>query len=450
MVMSLEILGPIQKILKNRYFSFFFCSILSVIILFFGLSIGPMFSPDSIGYLSTANAIPKQGLLEYLLSWTISTPLFPLLILFGGYLFGGDLVFSAHIITVLSFALLMFPVFYLGKEIGNEYVGYCSCIFIATSRIPWNLSTMIWTEMPYILFSSIALAFLVKYIKNNQYPYLLLGAAFIALTSMERYIGIFLVITSVGIIFIYEIILKKGNIRRFLVFLLISATPIFLLIVRNIVCGQDRFYAFHSRTEPLMDLFIETVYYKINGILPGVTMPDYSAFFFLFALLLLIIVPFGFITGIHVPKKEVRDFVLTTSPVWAYIIFFILFFEIFYLSWQGFGEHERLQIVIIPLLLVLLFAILSFNLNVLLPKKSYKICYILFLLIFFSFGLLSQIYSLPYIYKNLDTGLGDFACNRVGQDIMEDGVACTTDEWERVMVNPFYKYMSSGFNDLPI
>jgi len=436
-------ISTVKRFLRRDYISLLFCSILSLSIFYLGLSISPFHSPDSVLYISTVIAIPKQGLIWYFSNWTVSTPLFPLLIASLDYVSGWDPVFSAHTITVLSFALLIFPTFYLGKEIGNEYVGYCSCIFLATSRITWNLSTMIWTEMPFILFSVISILYLVKYIKYKQISFLIIGGVFVALTSLERYVGIFLVISSVLTVFIFEIYLNKQKVWKFLIFLLISSTPIFLLIIRNFIYGQTYYYSWRSRSEPLINLFTETVYFKIKGIFPSLVMADYSAYLFLFIIFLLIILPFFLINYSNISKKEIRNFILITSPLWAYIVVFILFFETFYFAWKGFGEHERLQIVIIPLILIFLFSVFAFNFNVILTKKTHKNLYLVLLIVIFSISFLAQMSSLPQTYQNLNDGLGDFICI---YDVHNFGEACSTEDLKRMSINPLYVALSNVWN----
>jgi len=365
-------------------------------------------SPDSFGYLAVGQGITENGVVWYLSTYTISTPLFPLLISSLISLGAGPL-FSAHLVTVLALALLVFPVFYLAKEIANEYAGYCSCILILTSSTMWHLSTMVWTEMPFVLFSVTSLLFLVKYVKNKQMSSLVLGGVFVALASIERYTGIFLVLSSVLVVFIFEVYLNKQKIWRFLVFLLISSTPIFLILVRNFITGQNYYYT-HKYQMPILDSFFYTVYYKVRGVFPSFVKPDNSAYLYLCVIVILIIIHLIIIKKECFSKKALLDYFLDTAPVWAYIGVFVFLFEIVYLSWQGFGEHGRLQVVIIPVIIIasLSFFVFTYkNIN----EKSHKKYYAILILALISVTAIGQIVAVPLTYKNLQEGYGDFYCD---------------------------------------
>ncbi len=402
-----NLINSFLRILQRKFFPILFCLVCFLVILYYGLSIVPVLSPDSFGYLAMGKGITENGVIWFLSSYTISTPLFPLLIA-SVISLGADPLFSAHFITVLAFALLVFPVFYLGKEIGNEYVGYCSCILIVTSSTMWHLSTMIWTEMPFILFSVISLFFLVKYIKDNQFSFLIIGALFVALASVERYVGIFLVMSSVVLMFIFEIHLNKQKIWRFLTFLLISSTPFFLVFVRNYVMGQNYYYTWKSST-PIINSIYYTVYFKVRGIFPSFVKPDNSAYFFLAIIMLLVVLHIIIIKKGNISKKALYEYLLVTSPIWVYCGIFILIFEIVYLSWQGFGEHGRLQIVIIPVIILFAFSFFIFTYNNI--NKDYKKYYSLLIIALFSVTALGQISIIPQTYKNLQDGYGDFYCD---------------------------------------
>jgi 4-amino-4-deoxy-L-arabinose transferase-like glycosyltransferase len=402
--MANNLINYFLKIPQKKYFPILFCSICFLIILYYGLSIVPVLSPDSFEYLYAAKEITENGLVWGLSSFTIEAPFFPVLIA-SLISFGTDPLFSAHLITVLAFAFLAFPVFYLGKEIGDEYAGYCSCILIVTSSTMWHLSTMVWTEMPFILFSVISLLYLVKYLKNNQFSYLIIGGFFVALTSIERYVGVFLVMASVLVIFIFEIYLNKQKIWRSLIFLLISSTPIFLILVRNFIVGQNYYYTWKSQTPISVSIFY-TVYFKVRGIFPSFVKPDNSAYLFLAFIILLIILHIVLIKRDNISKKALHHYFLVTSPLWVYSGIFIFLFEIVYLSWQGFGEHGRLQAVIIPVIILLSFSIFAFtyrNINV--NRKKY---YALLIIAIFCITAFGQILIIPQTFKNLQEGYGDF------------------------------------------
>ena len=72
-------------------------------------------------------------------TYTNQAPLYPLSIA-GLMHLGLDREQAARSIPVLSFALLMFPLFFLGKTISDVFTGYVACLIILLSqRLQSNL-----------------------------------------------------------------------------------------------------------------------------------------------------------------------------------------------------------------------------------------------------------------------------------------------------------------------
>lgn len=427
-----------SQILKNNYFSLLFCSICCLSILYLGLTIDPLLSLDSTEYITMAKGITEQGTIWFFSTYTLAPPLYPLLIA-SLISLGVEPTASGHLIPVLAFALLVFPTFYLGKEIGNVYVGYCSSILVITSSMNWTLATMVWTEMPFIFFSMAAALFLVNYIKYKQLSTLIIGGTFVALTSMERYVGILIVISSVLIIFYFEIYMNKQKIWRFLLFFALSVIPISLVFIRNFFVKQGFYYT--STTAPSTPLLtlLETGFFKIRGIFPSLVNTEYSAFLLLFILILLIVLPILLTKFDNLPKKEIQNYVILISPVLIYIAAFILIFETLYLFWRGSGDHMRYQVVIIPLCVILLFSIFAFNYNIILTKKTHKKVYLLIIILIFLITASSQIFSFPQTYKNLEDGNAAFSCNYGRANLV--GGSCSPEDLQRMSINPLFETM---------
>ena len=162
----------------------------------------PGISPDSILYIDIAENILDKGLLEVVGAAKFAGPLYPILIAAFTYL-GFSIEGAAEIIPILSFALLMFPMFYLGKTIWNSTMGYLACIIcLAFTPSLIVLASFIWTDMPALLMSTAALLFLVKYTKSHGTAVLFLSGLFVALAILFRLMSVALLIVGFATIVI--------------------------------------------------------------------------------------------------------------------------------------------------------------------------------------------------------------------------------------------------------
>jgi len=220
--------------LQARRYQLIFCLICFGIALTFGLLVtqsGPGISPDSIQYIKVGEAI-YQG--HGFPSDYAHYPLYPLLI--AGFMhlgFGGES--AARLIPVLCFALLVFPVFSLGKMIGGTLVGYASCLACLVCTPLLVVTSYALTDMPLVLLGISAILFLVKFATSYEAStkWLLLSALLTAAAILMHLGGLILI--GVGLIVI--LVKNKWRIRRsalqISLFLAISCLPAVPWFVRN-------------------------------------------------------------------------------------------------------------------------------------------------------------------------------------------------------------------------
>jgi len=185
-------------------------------------------SPDSITYINAAQAIRANGI-SSVFNLSGFGPLYPLSIA-GLTYFGFGFEQAARLVTVLCFALLMFPIFFLGKTVRGVSTGYLACLVCLAFWPLWCVALMAWTEMLYILLSTLAVLFLVKFSESREAKTVTLffSGLFVTLAVATRFIGLSILV--VGLIVIA--IKNKSRLRKTLYqMLFFGFTGLFVLIL---------------------------------------------------------------------------------------------------------------------------------------------------------------------------------------------------------------------------
>lgn len=231
--------------LQTRPFYLGFCVACSAVALAFGLLVtqsGTGISPDAIDYITAGKSIYNgEGFQSIWGSpYVRQGPIYPLSIAAFMHL-GFDAAQAARLIPILCFALLMFPLFFLGKKMGGFVTGYITCIVcLVFSPLLW-LTSYAWTEMLYILLSVAAVFFLVKYseVKQPQYKLLVVAGFLTALLILTRYIGVTLLAAGLIMIIIKNRSQLSKLVRQGALFALISGLPVVPWLYRNFSVGSN-------------------------------------------------------------------------------------------------------------------------------------------------------------------------------------------------------------------
>jgi hypothetical protein len=196
---------------------------------------GPGLTPDSFDYITIAESIFRgDGLAEVFAMHKPLGPLYPLSIAALMHL-GVGAEQAAGLAPVLSFALLMFPLFFLGKAIHGVSAGYLACLTcLFFSPLLWTASYA-WTEMLYILLSALALLFLTKFADSagSKNWVLCLSGVFVALAILTRHVGLTLLLVGAVVI----VAKNRSRLRRTLyqipLFVSVCCVPFAPWLFRN-------------------------------------------------------------------------------------------------------------------------------------------------------------------------------------------------------------------------
>lgn len=179
----------------------------------------------SQGYVDLAN--PEK--LEY----TNFPFIFPLLLSFIITLFGMDFFAMKMVVAIIGVVSLYF-IYGLMKKHTTENKALIITILTGFTTLFYLHAIGLKSEMPYMLFSVLALIFLEKYSEDEKHftRNLVVASVFILLGFFTRYIGLVLVVAA--LIFIY---LEKNDFKlkakKAFSILLITITPILLWFWRN-------------------------------------------------------------------------------------------------------------------------------------------------------------------------------------------------------------------------
>jgi hypothetical protein len=337
--------------------------------------IGPGVAADGTIYLSVAaNLLKGRGFIDlYGNALTSYPPLYPVLIASVSWLTRADIFFVGWYINIITFGL---TIFFSGILFQKTYpdrmlFAYIGSIFIATSLAVIDTCASILSDSLFLLAIVLFLLAAKSFTETQKSMDLIWMGLLACLASLERYAGLFLVLT--GVIFLIRFYWKNYGQALFKSALfLISALPIFLWgILHNYPVSGWQFLNYgpagmtvtlhmaNSAVVLHMANFTGNFYWTIAKIL---------SWFFPFNIIK-IVTPVGLLIAILLIL-----ILLNRPPVWnrwfqrlisragfantilLLIYLGILIFYTDYYATNGLG-FQRYHIILIPPLLIVLFAV---------------------------------------------------------------------------------------------
>ena len=197
---------------------------------------GTGISPDSLSYLSAAkNLLLGNGFKIYnqelYLSWP---PLFPIILALTGSA-GIDITYGARLINAVGFgSIVMLAGWLLLNTTRSKPLVFLALLSILFSSPLLSVSVMAWTETGYTVLSMAFFLVLLACLRSGSRVQLMLCAVVAALASLQRYVGITLVITgAAAVTFFSHGLSRRKRIIHLLSFSLVSITPLLLWLLRN-------------------------------------------------------------------------------------------------------------------------------------------------------------------------------------------------------------------------
>lgn len=196
---------------------------------------GAGLSPDSVGYIAAARQMATG--IGAVLSTPLpdQPPLYPALLAAFDYVFGIDPLSSAHIVNAVLFGLIVYLSQLLSLRLLKSSLAFAllggASLLVCPPLV--GVSLMAWSEPLFICFLLFYLILSGSYLAKAAVASLLLLSLSVALACLTRYIGVILILTGIVSIVAFSRTRPRIRIGHVVLFLLISALPIGLWVIRN-------------------------------------------------------------------------------------------------------------------------------------------------------------------------------------------------------------------------
>ena len=235
---------PSPKILKashaHRLFAFLpvvLAVIGIVLVLLRNHPYGPGLHFDAVNYIGTArNLLAGEGWIEFHGSrYAAYPPMYPTLLALSGLVSGFDPRDIAGPLNALLFGLTVFVAArWLMELITSRWLALWGGLAAAFSLPLTAMASHAMTEPAFILFVTLALYCMDRYLRGNRRAALIWAALFTSLAWLTRYVGVAAVITLLPFLLFQPGVRLLEKLKRTVVFELIAGIPIGLWAIDRI------------------------------------------------------------------------------------------------------------------------------------------------------------------------------------------------------------------------
>ena len=221
------------------------CALVLGVLFYFILRHGAGVSTDSISFLNASeNFLHAKGLVisAYgdIFPMTHFPPLYSLFLAGISWVFDCDIGNSARLLAAVTYALNVFFIgcFFISLKIPLRW----NLLFLALFALSEYLLLMcarVFTEPIFMCCMLSSFLLLDKYLKEEKLPYLIFGSLMVGLSALARYVGILLIVSLAGYLFLF---IKKEfwqRVKLALSFGVISSLPLLIWMVRNFFLTQN-------------------------------------------------------------------------------------------------------------------------------------------------------------------------------------------------------------------
>ena len=245
----------LEQILERRHVYLTFCVACSAAALIFGLLVtqsGIGIGGDSGGYIEAGKSLYHgNGFGDF-----IHHPLYPLLIAALMHM-GFAAEQAARLVPVLSFATLIFALFFLARSSSGVLAGYVACVICVILTPLLHIASYALMDMLYAALSVLAILFLTRFVVGHDSSNWLLcmSAVLVAAAALANAVGVVLIVVGFIAILIKNRRRLVKAIPQVLLFGLVSALPLIAWFYRNYLTSGSPAAAFSHREAFLSSLF---------------------------------------------------------------------------------------------------------------------------------------------------------------------------------------------------
>ena len=140
----------------------------------------------------------------------------------------------ASLVNATAFGLTVFVAgLWLRDRIKSRFLIIWGCLAVAFSIPLTSAASMAWSEPVFVLFSTLALIRIDRFLNTNKSSQLVWAALYTALACMTRYAGVALIMTIALLLIVQPKVRSFEAVKRVIAYLVISSTPLTLWLLRN-------------------------------------------------------------------------------------------------------------------------------------------------------------------------------------------------------------------------
>jgi len=320
--------------------------------------VGPGISTDATVYLSTAeNLLRGHGLVDFSGSeLTQFPPLYPILLALGRLITGWDVVFVGRVFNIMVFSGLIWATGILFLHAFDDEVifGYIGSFVVVSSTPLIQICANIAPDPFFLLTVVIFLSAASAYLKKGGRVSLILAGILAIVACFQRYAGLSIIIAG-GLLVAYK---NRGQVRVAIVsavtFCLATAAPIFLWGYLHNYPVSGSLFGVRMPLRPILNFItgVEKILYWFipYQIITSIGIPQLLAFILLLASVAVCV------TGIREFLKIIQSPGVLPSIVFLTVYLGVLVFNISNFELKQLGK-DRVHIILLPSLLIVLFAL---------------------------------------------------------------------------------------------
>ncbi len=196
---------------------------------------GPGLTHDSTAYIFAAKSLLEGKGFQYFgypspfVQWP---PLYPILLAAAGLLGIGPLQASVAINAAAHGLIIIITGYWLYSRVKNKLYAIFGTLLLVFSLPLIQVSKYLWTETLFILFFILFYIYFEKFIQTHRQSYLVAAGIYAALTCVDRYAGVTIVLAAA----LFLLFQKKAFFKRIgdiFLFGVISCLPFAVWVARN-------------------------------------------------------------------------------------------------------------------------------------------------------------------------------------------------------------------------
>ena len=195
---------------------------------------------DSINYLSAARSLLAgegfvQVIQEVAGAYARWPPLYPMLLAASGFLVFDPWDVAGPLNAIIFGVTVFVAGRWLRRRIRSQILVVWACLAVMLAIPLTRAASYAMSETPFILFTTLSLVWIDKFVLDGKRTDLVWAAVFTALACFTRYIGVAVLVAVVPLLLLRPGVALMEKVKQCVAYVLISLIPVGLWILRNVM-----------------------------------------------------------------------------------------------------------------------------------------------------------------------------------------------------------------------